>query len=202
MILTLAIVLGLLASLACYRGRTFRRIAAMPLHSAWLVMLALAMQWPLLHTPAGPTQAVRWQQFLFLLSHLLLLVFVWRNRRSIGIVIAGLGVLCNLAVIVANGGFMPITPEACVQINAGSVPDQWVVGSHYGHSKDVILVQGETKLWILSDILVLPPPFPWPAAFSLGDVLIAVGIGVLLLILPQPKSGTASPQPLKNRVEA
>jgi Sec-independent protein translocase protein TatA len=29
-------------------------------------------------------------------------------------------------------------------------------------------------------MLVLPPPFPWPTAFSLGDLLIAAGIIVLL----------------------
>jgi hypothetical protein len=27
---------------------------------------------------------------------------------------------------------------------------------------------------------VLPAPFPWPTAFSLGDLLIAVGVVILL----------------------
>ncbi len=180
MILALAVVLGFAASLVRYRGRTFSQLAAIPLHSAWLALFALVLQWPLLRVPAGASKQLIVQQALFLLSHLLLLAFVWLNRRLIGIQIVGLGVICNLAAIVVNGGFMPITPETLVQINPGSTAEQWLVGTHYGYSKDVILSQEATRLWALSDILVLPPPFPWPTAFSVGDLFIALGIAGLL----------------------
>jgi len=180
MILALAVAVGLAASLAHHGGRAFRRIAAIPLRSAWLALLAFALQWPLLQAPVGPVQRVGVQQALFLLSHLLLLGFVWRNRRLPGIQIVGLGVMGNLLVIAANGGFMPITPETLVQINPGSTLAQWPVGAHYGHSKDIILLWTEIRLGALSDILVIPPPFPRPTAFSLGDLLIASGIVVLL----------------------
>ncbi len=180
MILAWAVVLGLVASLVRHRSRIASRIAAISLRSAWLALLALALQYPLLRAPGGSTQELRVEQVLFLVSHLLLLAFVWRNRQSLGIQILGSGVLCNLAAILANGGFMPITPETLVKINPGSAPGQWPIGIHYFHSKDVILSQEETRLWVLSDILVLPPPFPWPTAFSLGDLLLAAGIIVLL----------------------
>lgn len=120
------------------------------------------------------------QQALFLVSHLLLLALVWRNWQVAAVRIVGLGVICNLLVVAANGGFMPITPEALVQINPGSTLGQWPVGVHYGYSKDIILLREVVRLWILSDVLVIPPPFPWPAAFSLGDLLIAAGIIALL----------------------
>jgi hypothetical protein len=87
------------------------------------------------------------QQVLFLLSHLFLLVFVWRNRQMRGIQIVGLGVICNLLVIVANGGFMPVTPETLLQINPGSTLEQWPAGIHYGYSKDIILLRDQVKLW-------------------------------------------------------
>ena len=122
--------------------------------------------------PCHIVQQVRTQQVLFLLSHLVLLAFVWRNRRLVGIQIVGLGVICNLLVILVNGGFMPISPDTLVRINPGTTPDQWLAGYHYGHSKDIIVLPENTGLRVLSDILVLPPPFPWPAAFSLGDLLI------------------------------
>ena len=188
MILALAVILGLAVSLARNRGQTFGLLADIPLQSAWLVLLALAMQIPLLRTPFGPTQQMGIQQVLFLLSHLPLLVFVALNRRLVGIQIAGIGIFCNLLVIMVNGGFMPITPETLVRINPGSAlginPGTtlgiWQTGYHYGFSKDVILLRGATNLWALSDVLVLPPPFPWPTAFSFGDLLIASGIVVLL----------------------
>jgi hypothetical protein len=180
MILTLAVILRLLFCLIRHQGHALDQIAAIELKSAWLALLGLALQWPLLRAPAGPTHDLEVQQLLFLLSHLFLLLFVWRNRHQAGILLVGLGVIGNLIVIVANNGFMPITPETLVQINPGSTLGQWPVGIHYGYSKDIILSRSETALWILSDILVLPPPFPKPAAFSLGDLFITAGIVVLL----------------------
>jgi len=184
MILALAVVVGLIASLIRYRGCALERIAAISLRGAWLVLLALALQWPLLRAPAGLREHVVVQQVLFLASHLLLLAFVGLNWRSTAVKIVGLGVLCNLIVIVANGGLMPITPETLAQINPGSSLVQFPVGTHYGYSKDIILPRQGTALWLLSDILVPPPPFPWPTAFSLGALIIALGIVVLLQGLP------------------
>jgi hypothetical protein len=196
MILALAVILGLIAGLIRYRGRLASELADISLRSAWLVLLALALQYPLLRAPFGPTQQVAVQQGLFLFSHLLLLVFVWQNRRLPAIWIVGLGVLCNLLVILANGGFMPISPETLIRINPGSSPSQWPAGFHYGYSKDVILLRPGTNLWFLSDILVLPAPFPWPSAFSAGDLLIAMGI-ILVLQAPgtSPRSRAAEARP-------
>jgi len=179
MILALAVALGLIVSLVRYRGRILDHIAAIPLRWAWLAILALVLQWPLLQAPAGLVQHVRVQQALFLLSHILLLVFIWRNRRLLAIQIVGLGVICNLLVILSNGGFMPITPETLTQIAPGATLGQWQSGLHYGYSKDIILPREETRFWALSDILVLSHPFPRPTAFSLGDLFIALGIVVL-----------------------
>ena len=179
MILALAVVLGLIAALVRHRGRVFDEIAAIPLRSAWVAVLALVLQWPLLQAEQGPVQSVRVQQALFLLSHVLLLIFVWRNRRVTGIQVVGLGVICNLLVIIANGGFMPITPETLTQINPGTTLGRWQPGLHYGYSKDIILLREEARFWALSDILVIQRPFPRPTAFSLGDLLIALGIIVL-----------------------
>ena len=184
MILALAVVLGLIVATVAgavrQRGPVINQITSLPLPWVWLVLLAVVLQYPLLRAPSGPPEQVDQQKVLFLVSHLLLLAFVWRNRRLPGMQIVGLGVLCNLSVILANGGFMPIAPEALVRINPGSSLAQWPAGFHYGHSKDLILLRTNTVLWGLSDWLVLPPPFPWPTAFSLGDLLIAVGIVVLL----------------------
>lgn len=180
MILALAVVVGLMTSLVRHRDQTASHLAAVPLRSAWMALLAVVLQIPLFRSPFGTLEQVGFQQVLFLLSYLLLFGLVWRNRHLIGIWIVGLGVICNLVVIVANGGFMPVTPETLVQINPGSNLSQWPTGFHYGYSKDVILLREDTVLWVLSDMLVLLPPFPWPTAFSLGDLLIAAGIIVLL----------------------
>jgi hypothetical protein len=184
MILAAAVVLGLMASLAFHGRRAFTVIASIPLRSVWLVLLAIALQLPLLRAAGGPPDLVRAQQALFLISYLFLLAFVWRNWRLGAIVLIGLGIAGNLTAVVANGGLMPITPQTVARINPGSTMLHWPEGIHYGHSKDIILSQERTHLWVLADILVVPAPFPWPTAFSVGDLLIAVGV-VALLVVPQ-----------------
>jgi hypothetical protein len=42
------------------------------------------------------------------------------------------------------------------------------------------LPRAQTQLWLLSDIFVLPPPFPIPSVFSLGDMMIAAGVFLLV----------------------
>jgi hypothetical protein len=187
MILAWAVILGLIITYIRHRGQTATWLASIPLRSAWLALLALALQIPLLRAPFGPPEQMGIQKSLFLLSHLLLLLFVWRNWRFTGIQILGLGVFYNLLVILTNGGYMPITPETLMRINPGSTLNHWPAGFHYGYSKDIILLRQDVTLWVMSDILVLPPPFPWPTAFSLGDLLIAAGI---FLLMQDPLSTT------------
>ena len=91
--------------------------------------------------------------------------------------------LHNPAQAIATGYFdhtFSLTPETLAHINPGSAPEQWLLGTHYSYTKDIILSKEASRLWVLSDILVLPPPFPRPTAFSVGDLVIAAGIVITL----------------------
>jgi hypothetical protein len=106
----------------------------------------------------------------------LLAIFVWQNRRLPGMWLVGLGLLANWAVILANGGHMPITFEALVAAGKGNLVSTPTAGTLVFGSKDVLLPGIETRLGFLSDIFVIPPPFPIPTVFSVGDALIALGM--------------------------
>jgi len=185
MILALAVALGLVIALVRHGRKAFTHLASIPLRYAWLVLIAVVLQIPLLRSPAGPLNGFRLQQVLLLVSYLFLFVFLWNNRHIRTIWILGLGISLNLLVILANLGWMPITPQTLVRINPGSSLQDWREEQHYAYSKDLILARENTRLWILSDILVVPPPFPIPVAFSLGDLFIALGI-LWLMIQPYP----------------
>ena len=105
---------------------------------------------------------------------------VWRNRRSPGLALIGLGLVLNLAVMVANGGFMPITSEAVARIEHQHLIVRLDGVERMSGSKGIVLPREETALWALSDIFIIPPPFPVASAFSLGDALVAVGAFVFL----------------------
>lgn len=180
MILILAVVFGFAASLVRHRGQVLDVLSRLPLHAVWLALVALALQIPLLRAPGGSPGGAALEQLLFLLSFLPLFAFALLNRWAPGLWLVGLGAACNLVVIAANGGWMPVHPETLARINPGTLAEGWPVGFHYGYSKDLILTREATHLWWLSDIIVLPPPFPWPFAASAGDLLIASGIVALL----------------------
>jgi len=173
MILAVAVVLGLIVSLARHKTQAIDRIAALPLRSAWLALLALVLQYPLLLAPFGETQQVVLHQVLFLVSHLLLLTFIWQNRSLVGVQIIGLGVIWYLAAILANGGFMPVTAEALEGAGLSHLALGQQAGARVLNAKDILLPRESTRLWALSDIFVIPPPLG--TAFSPGDLFLALG---------------------------
>jgi hypothetical protein len=106
----------------------------------------------------------------------------------------GLGLTLNLLVISLNGGLMPISPEMVGRFELR--PDSWEIGSRLGSGKDIVLPIAETRLWILSDRFFLPMPSwaAYPVAFSLGDVLIAIGAFWFAACISAKRVAT-SPQP-------
>ena len=89
--------------------------------------------------------------------------------------ILGVGLALNVLVIVANGGWMPVSPQVITDLFSVS-PDAAALGMRVGWSKDILLLPAETRLWWLSDCFLLPTWFPQRAAFSPGDILIAMGV--------------------------
>jgi hypothetical protein len=115
-------------------------------------------------------------------SQAMLLVFAWRNRSLAGmpVLMAGLG--CNLAVILANGGFMPLPVETLARLVPQDVLEGLVIGDRIGHSsKDVLLRQSSIWLPWLADRFASPPWLPYRFVYSAGDVFIAVGAFMLLV---------------------
>lgn len=177
-LLTPAIVAGFLAG----AGRAWinkRAIHPLDLRWQWLVMVAV---WPQLLAFYIPTTrhlvADSWAAIILCLSQMLLLVFIWANRQQPYLKLLGLGLALNLLVILLNNGLMPVSPEALTQLAPQAPSGGWVPGERI--EKDVVLPLTETKLWWLSDHLLVPTWFPYQAVFSPGDMLIAMGVFGLL----------------------
>jgi len=109
---------------------------------------------------------------------MLLLAAVVFNFSLGGIKVLGLGLLLNLSVIAANGGYMPVpvdvVEEAGLMKAANALKD-------VGHYANWTALNEGTRLSFFSDVLALPFSMPGGRLiFSAGDVFI--GYGVLGLV--------------------
>jgi hypothetical protein len=193
MILLVALAITLLV--AFVRGGSLRNLADFHLEWGWLAGLALAIQIGAVYWATGDSYLYL-QRGALVVSSFLLLPVLWCNRRSPGLVLIGLGLALNLAVMVVNGGFMPITPEAVARIGHQHLIVHLDGVERMSGSKGIVLPREETALWVLSDILIIPPPFPVASAFSLGDVLVAVGAFIFLqraMVGTPPQSSELQP---------
>jgi hypothetical protein len=107
-------------------------------------------------------------------SQLILLIFAWLNRHLAGMSILIFGLILNMAVMVANGGFMPINPHTAERIIGSERIASYDLGSRIGY-KDILITKNETRLEWLADRFLPPAGLPYQVAFSLGDVFIAFG---------------------------
>lgn len=115
-------------------------------------------------TPDGIARA------LWLVSFALLIGFVAVNRAVRGIALVFAGLACNLAAVLANGGLMPASPRAIR-----------TAGMTYRLQNNSISTVRPHLAW-LTDRWAVPEWIPWGNVFSIGDVLIAVGIIVTILL--------------------
>jgi hypothetical protein len=92
-----------------------------------------------------------------------------------------LGLGLNLAVIMANGGFMPLPVETAQQFVPPTTMSLLEIGARLGSgSKDILLPEAEIILPWLADRFASPAFIPYRFAFSLGDIF--VGFGAFLVL--------------------
>jgi hypothetical protein len=162
-----AIPIGLLIGFLL--GGRLDRLADLRFHWAWLAIAGLFVQ-VLLFSPLfervgdlGPP--------IYVVSTAAVLVAVLRNWRLPGLAIVALGAASNLLAITANGGVMPASPEAAASLGSDA-------GA--GFSNSVVMI--DPALWPLTDIFALPNWLPAANVFSIGDVLIGVGVAAVIAL--------------------
>ncbi|MDP2211531.1 MAG: DUF5317 family protein [Candidatus Aquicultor sp.] len=104
-------------------------------------------------------------------SYLCIVVFMVANSHIAGTRVLAAGLSLNLPAIISHSSSMP-SATALSGVDAASlgVPSA-PVGS---------------ALWYMGDILSMPKGIPFAAAFSVGDVMVGLGIFVALREMMQP----------------
>ena len=154
---------------------------------AWwpLALLGLAVQLLLFAAPIQSRVGAEGPA-IYVLSTVAVLLALLRNLRLPGLSILAIGAGLNLLVVVMNGGYMPSSPEAWLELTG-------VASTPVDHYSNVILIGPDTLLPFLADIFVFPRPLPMATAFSVGDAIIALG-AVVFLVTAMRLPGVASPR--------
>lgn len=167
MLILWAIPIGIVAGLLL--GGRLERLANLHFRWPWLAIGGLLVQ-AALFTETGFAAAGSLAAPIYVVSTAAVLVAVLRNWAIPGMAVVALGALANLAAILANGGSMPADAGALATagLDAG------------GHTNSVVLAQ--PALQPLTDVFAVPAWVPFANVFSVGDVLIAVGIGIAVVV--------------------
>jgi Family of unknown function (DUF5317) len=165
MFILYAVVAGLVVGLAL--GGRLESIAETRFRWGWLAILAFAIQLVLFSPLAGGLGEVsRW---IYVGSTVLVVALVVANIRLPGLPIVLVGAVSNLAAIVANGGSMPASPAALAAVG-GAI--------HAGPTNSILVAH--PALEALTDIFAMPAWIPFANIFSVGDVLIGIGVAVAI----------------------
>lgn len=168
MILLAILLLALL--LVPLTGGRLWRLADLHLEAMWAIAAALGLQVLIISVIPDRFEGIHVP--VHILSYGFAAIFVWANRKVPGMVIVALGALCNLIAILANGGVMPASPSA---LRAAGLST-----SSEGFANSTAVAN--PKLQFLGDVFAIPDS--WPIidnVFSVGDVLIAIGLVILVL---------------------
>lgn len=169
--------------LAAIAGRALRGKSARfeGFNFSWsgVVIVAFGIELALYNPPIDSMpMAFTYGPWLWVVTRVALLLAVGRNVRargawSIPCLVAAVGIGLNTLVVVANNGYMPQSAAAATAV-WGPVAASQVVD--HGRLENTRLMDGDSRLTLLADVLPEPTWVPRPNVVSIGDVLLALGI--------------------------
>jgi Family of unknown function (DUF5317) len=142
----------------------------------WFVLVVLLIRIAVLQTPLERVDGL---QYVYVAAQAGLVAWsAWHIRRLPGVWLVTLGAAMNTIVILANGARMPVTPAMADAL------------AHRGPTAEYVVMGAGTVLSWLGDGIVFP--WPVPGAYSPGDLILAMGIGITLLLamVHRPAVGT------------
>ncbi len=161
----LIIALALLALVTVpLTGGRLSALATVQLRKVWLLPTALALQvlvisvvphWP--HTLLSGVHVA---------TYGLAVAFVYANRHVPGVLLIGAGGVCNGVAIALNGGTLPASASALGRAGKQMDPNEFANSG----------VLTDPHLPWLGDQFAIPAGLPLANVFSIGDVLIVLGV--------------------------
>ena len=167
MFILYSLVIGLAVGFAL--GGRASGLTALTFRWRWAVLVGIVTQVLLFSTPlngaVGPLGPV-----IYVGSTALVLAAILVNWRITGMPVIAIGAISNLSAIIANRGYMPADPAAMATLGQ-TITD--------GYSNSAIVA--DPALWPLTDIFALPAWLPFSNVYSIGDVVLSLGVVIVIV---------------------
>lgn len=167
MFILYGVLIGLVVG--CLLGGRPSGLASLRFEYGWVMIAGLIVQ-IILFSPFGAARVGDLGPPIYVGSTLLVAGAILANLRITGMALVGLGAISNLAAIITNGGYMPADPRAAAALGVAET-------TAYSNSS----VVADPALWLLTDIFAMPAWMPWSNVFSIGDVMIVIGVVVVIV---------------------
>jgi hypothetical protein len=151
-------------------------LADLQLRWSWIIVGGLLVQVVLFSEPVSERIGALGPP-IYVASTAAVIVAVVANRAITGMLVVAAGAASNLLAIVANGGYMPVSAGAAA-----------VLGAHEPSAYSNSMQLPDPFLAPLTDIFALPPWVPFANVFSVGDVLIGIGIAIVIVAAMRTRS--------------
>jgi len=166
-----AVVIGLLLSLAT--GGALRNIEQERLRGEWLLLVLLPLQllWPKLSQALGIGCSVSVYSWILMMVALVAVLLSNARQRWV-LAVAALGIALNMAVIAMNGA-MPVSMRSVSELGVPRSEARAAFANDCLHEE----LAADTRLTLLADVIPVPGPEWQRAVVSVGDLLLAFGLG-------------------------
>ncbi len=157
--------MGLLAVLSpALAGGRLRRLAEVRFRHTWVVLVALAAQVVAISVLPEANHTVL--SGVHLATYGAAGAFVWLNRTIPGLLVVAAGAASNGVTIALNGGTLPASQSALERAGLHLTPGEFLNSGVLEHP----------RLGFLGDVFAIPAGLPLSNVFSVGDVVIVLGV--------------------------
>lgn len=163
------------------KGGKFRNISSVYLKGWYLIVICFIIETLSVFLRLNTTGTLsnflnKYYTYANIVIYVIMMVLICLNIQYKGMVIILIGSFLNFVAILLNGGKMPVSQNALVN---ASMMHQLGLFKHnllLTHT----LITDKTRLFILSDIIPIPKPYPINKVISIGDIIIDIGIFVIV----------------------
>lgn len=163
------------------RGGKIKNIGSLKIKGWYLFLLGFLLEYSSIYIEKLTDNKLSFfiREYFSYMQFLVIILFILGfilNLRNKGILIMFIGSLFNSIAILLNDGKMPVSIEALKYSSLTKDIDMLKTGITLTHQ----IATNSTKFYFFTDILPIPVPYPLPKVISVGDIIIALGVFILI----------------------